>query len=355
MNLKERESNFELLRIVLMVMIVGIHYFLHGGVLKTLTIHDFNYYIVNIIYSFIIIAVNCFVLLSGYFGIKAKIDRLIKLELQVLFYSIIIFIIFVTFRIIPFGIREAITSITPIVSSRWWFITIYILLFIVSPYVNMILNKISKGNYIKLLTIGLFLCIILPTVKLNPLNNNNGLSLYNFIFLYSLGAYIKKYFNKDISKYKYLISYIVFSILIFLGNVALSIVAKKNVTMFYNYDNIFVLLSSISLFMFFKGIRIKSKFINSISPLVFGVYLIHDHRYVRDFIYSKIFKTSEYYNSSFLLINAVLSILTIFIVCITIEYLRVSVFNKMENIIIEKIINCKITIKNKFQENSISQ
>ncbi len=104
MNQKSRDSNFELFRIVLMIMVISIHYLLHGGVLKNLTPDDTNYYIVNIIYSCIRVAVNCFVLISGYFGIKFNIKKLIKFELQILFYSISIFIIFTYSGVMEFNI-----------------------------------------------------------------------------------------------------------------------------------------------------------------------------------------------------------------------------------------------------------
>lgn len=334
MNQKSRDSNFELFRILLIVMVISIHYFLHGGALKNLTPNDTNYYVVNIIYSCIRVAVNCFVLISGYFGIKFRTQKLIKFELQVLFYSISIFIIFVCAGIEEFNMIGLKLCLTPIMSREWWFITTYVLLYIISPYINMVRDKLTKENYIKVLLIGLFFCIIAPTFRFNPLLTNRGFSLYNFIFLYLIGGYIRKYYNKNISKYKFLFSYIIFSGLTFYYNLLVNNI--KN-TVAYDYDSIFIFGATISLTMFFKSIKLKSNIINSISPMVFGIYLIHDHEYVRNFIYTQIFNTNKYYTSSVLLINAIKTIGCIFLVCLIIEFIRLKIFGELENIIAEKI------------------
>lgn len=344
MEQESRESNFELFRIILMVMIIAIHYFLHGGALKALTPNDENYYIVNIIYSAIRVAVNCFVIVSGYFGIRFKGKKLIKFILQALFYSILIFSIFVYSGIVEFSILELKRALTPILSYRWWFITTYILLYIISPYINIVRDKLTRESYSRLLFIGLFFCIIAPTFKFNPLINNRGFSLYNFILLYLIGGYIQKYYNKNISKYKFLLSYITFSLLTFCYNLVLN---NNKDTSAYDYDNIFILCAAISLTMFFKSIKLKSNIINNISPMVLGIYLIHDHEYVRKFIYTQIFNANKYYTSNLLFINAIKTIGCIFVVCLIVEFIRSKIFGKLENIIAEKTINIYRLIEKK--------
>ncbi len=99
--------------------------------------------------------------------------------------------------------------------------------------------------------------------------------------------------------------------------------------------------------MFFKSVKLKSSIINSISPMVFGIYLIHDHEYIRKFIYTQIFNTNKYYTSNLLLINAVKTISCIFVVCLIIEFIRLKMLGKLENIITEKITNTYKLIEKK--------
>lgn len=335
MEYKSRESNFELFRIILMIMVVSIHYFLHGGAEKTLTPGDNNYYIVNIIYSFIRVAVNCFVIISGYFGINFKVKKLFKFEFQALFYSVSIFWIFLFSNIIEFNVFELKKSLTPILSKEWWFITTYILLYISSPYINIIRDGLSKKDYEKLLIIGIFFCIIAPTFKFNPLNNNRGFSLYNFILLYLIGGYIHKYCYEIAYKIRFIVAYIIFSLLTFYYNFLINNIKDTSA---YDYDSIFILCASISLTMFFKSMKIKCNIINRISPMMFGIYLIHDHEYVKKFIYDKLFNTNRYFTSDVLFINAIKTIGCIFIACLIIEYMRKKLFDKVEDFLIEKLV-----------------
>ena len=83
-----RESNFELLRIISMIMVLAIHanFFSTGE----LSIEDTqNYFIQSILrcfsHSLCVGAVNTFVLISGYFGIRYKNRGLANLLFQCLF------------------------------------------------------------------------------------------------------------------------------------------------------------------------------------------------------------------------------------------------------------------------------
>ena len=73
---KERQSNFELLRIVLIIMVLSLHYLgvSLGGALDVKNIPEgyFNYYLARFIESFSIIAVDCFVIITCYFMCKMQ-------------------------------------------------------------------------------------------------------------------------------------------------------------------------------------------------------------------------------------------------------------------------------------------
>ncbi len=68
---KTRASNFELLRLVCMFYIVLHHFIVHGLKSAGYWGEAINIYSV-ISNSFIIVGVNCFVLISGYFGIQSS-------------------------------------------------------------------------------------------------------------------------------------------------------------------------------------------------------------------------------------------------------------------------------------------
>jgi surface polysaccharide O-acyltransferase-like enzyme len=69
-----RQSNFELLRGVLMFMVVGLHVTGLGLLWRDspTPLGSINFISGNLIESFFSMAVNCFVLISGYWGIRAS-------------------------------------------------------------------------------------------------------------------------------------------------------------------------------------------------------------------------------------------------------------------------------------------
>ena len=91
---KVRNSNFELMRIVSMFLIVLWHVIMHGNLLINCANPAIKI-ILEIIMFCIIVHVNSFVMLSGYFQSKSKfkLSKLIKIILQVIFYSIVILIV----------------------------------------------------------------------------------------------------------------------------------------------------------------------------------------------------------------------------------------------------------------------
>lgn len=142
-----RESKFELLRIVAMIFIIIHHYAIHGGILMAET-NEINKYVAIFIYSFGQVAVNIFILISGYFLINSKfsIKKFLKTILQVLFYTLAIFILYLIFKGAPdwYTIK---TCIFPIMSGTYWFITTYIMLYCLSPYINRLIENMNQKEH----------------------------------------------------------------------------------------------------------------------------------------------------------------------------------------------------------------
>ena len=74
--MNKRKSNLELLRILSILMIITIHYFLYMMNCDFNNLNNFsqtnNFYLVRILESFCIIGVNLFALITGYFMIKKE-------------------------------------------------------------------------------------------------------------------------------------------------------------------------------------------------------------------------------------------------------------------------------------------
>ena len=82
-----RQSNFELLRIIAMCMIIAMHYMTKGMQLPKLSVDTSLHNVAfRLLFAFCASAVNIYVFISGYFAIDTKwsIGKLIRLWLQVL-------------------------------------------------------------------------------------------------------------------------------------------------------------------------------------------------------------------------------------------------------------------------------
>jgi len=90
-----------------------------------------------------------------------------------------------------------------------------------------------------------------------------------------------------------------------------------------------ILIVSALLFIGFMNFSIKSnKVINTISTTMFGVYLIHDNDYIRQFLWVNVFKNSSYSESIFLIPYSIGVICFVFVVCICVELIRIYLVEK---------------------------
>lgn len=331
----QRKSNLELLRIISMIFIISHHYVVHGNF--ELAQYSLSY---NKLFALFLIiggkiGVNIFILISGYFLVSSefKLQKLFKILLQVFFYSIISIVIFYGLNIKPFDIKIAIKSIFPTTYGLYWFASSYIILYLLTPFLNVFLKKLDKTNFLQLICLLIILWSVIPTF----LGRGPGFSdLSWFITLYFIAAYIKLYPHKFLDNLRRnsvvsLVSY--FTIL--LSVVILELIGQKY-SAFLNYSTYFsqmnmlpVLVCSVTLFLLFNNIYIKqSKFLNKIAASTFGIYLIHDNFLIRQFIWNDIYSNKLFFESKFFYLHAIIKISIIFIVCFIIESTRISIFDK---------------------------
>lgn len=358
-NANVRESNFELLRIISMLFIVVYHIIMHGGLLGS-TSGNTNL-VLNIIMAVCIVHVNSYVLLSGYFQSKAKfkMSKVISLNNSVWFYNVLITGILIFTGFITLNSVGILKMISPISYKDYWFITCYLLLYLISPLLNTIIENISKDKYKKTLLLLFLIESLLPTLTKNEFFDvTNGFSLYHFIFLYFIGAYLRKYpINKsytlkNMSNNLQILLYGFISLFMIFINVSMLLASNELVKLhpvvaevglifqngFLAYNNPLIVIQTVSYFLVFSLLSFKSRFINYISAATLGVYLIHDNASIRPFLYKRFGFNSTSYGITVILRIAVVAIL-IFSVCIIMEIIRKEIF--------KFIYNRKISKKNR--------
>lgn len=350
-----RNSNFELMRIVSMFLIVLYHTIYHGYIIQNSTTSFLKIFFL-ILEIITIVHVNSFVLVSGYYQSESqfKLKKIIKLFLLNLFYSIVFMIIFSSFHIFEISKFSIIKGLLFLNINEYWFIKIYLLLFCLSPFLNIIIKNINKQNYKLLIILLIIFFSIIPTFSGQEILNNNGYTLSQFILLYFIGGFLKKYpINfKDRKKNVRFVLIIIFMCCV-MFNFGLLFLANKincknelvayicnNINISYlSYSNPIILIQSIVYFLFFMTFDFQSKIINKISSLVLGVYFIHDNVYVRAWIY-KFLKIDNglIYSRRYILYYFLIAIL-IYIFCLIIEYMRKSIVDVSLSIKKKNILN----------------
>ena len=64
------------------------------------------------------------------------------------------------------------------------------------------------------------------------------------------------------------------------------------------------------------------KWVNIVASATFGVYLIHDNGLIRQFLWSDIFKNSQYQESVFLIPYSIIVVAIVYFICTIIDLLR---------------------------------
>ena len=131
-------ANLEVLRCVAMMMVVVLHYLGKGGLLPDLTaplsVQDMVAWLLE---AFCIVAVNVYMMISGYFLCESsfKLSRLLTLWLQLWLYSVGIGVLAAVTGIVPaaeVSTHYYLTLLFPVTMGHYWFLTAYV--FYISCY-----------------------------------------------------------------------------------------------------------------------------------------------------------------------------------------------------------------------------
>jgi len=345
---KLRESNMELLRILAMVFIVIFHYIYKSNFQYTeLTVNNL---FIKSGWFLGELGVNLFMLITGYYLCKSKtsIKKIIILILEVWFYNFLN--CFIDYQMGNKEIFDDLTMFFPIITGRYWFITAYLLIYGLSNYFNKLISMFKKRDYQKFLFINLLFWCFIPTVFGLFYNSSESLPFYNrFIWLsvvYFIGAYIRiyniKFFN---SKVKSLIVSGLTFILMLLSIIFIDSfkdifreIGTRETAYFWTTNNLLMVILSISIFMFFRNLNIKSNtVINTVSSTTLGVYLLHDGILNRR-IWLDLFKNDIFIYNSYWYFYVIMATVIIFGLGVIIDLLR----QLLEKITVKKIINFNI-------------
>ena len=370
----ERQSNMELLRLVAMMMILVMHMDYGAFGLPTAEsvenapMTTFGRIFVE---HLCLVAVNVYVLISGWFGIRPKMKSFVRLMLQVAMYSIIITGAFLLLGKTTFKIGYVTDML--IIGKQYWFVVSYLLLYLVSPILNTFVEHSSKREFQWMLLVFFGFQFVYSWI-FGLEEFAGGYSALSFMGLYLLARYVKIYENEtnnekrrtkdenesnhpdDIasrftlhssrftlhasrftlhsSRFTLHVSRFTFSILFALYLFIAAITAlfvflaygskgdsfgDACAGIFAHYNSPFIVLSSLLVLLMFSKLQFQSKVINYLSSSAFAVYLIHAHPLLWD-EYLNLFPPiyAKYPNLLGVLLMMLVAII-IFFLCIAID------------------------------------
>lgn len=277
--------------------------------------------------------INCFVLITGYFMCTSRFDfeKLTKLYLQITFYTLIIYVIFCISGHESFSIFKLCCNLWPIKSISSDFVSCFLVFYLFIPILNVLVNSLSKclHKYTVMVLIAVFAA--LPSIPIISMRFNY---VTWFMCLYMIASYIRKYgLFPNLSHNQWGLLAIIMIVIGSISVLGMEIIYKMGYTdrfapyFFVADSNKFLSLAiAISSFMYFKDLRIPhSRLINVVGGATFGVLLIHANSdEMRQWLWRETVDCIGHFSDSVLwtLGYAIVSVLTIFIVCAGIEWFR---------------------------------
>lgn len=336
-----RNYGVDTLRMLSMLMIVVAHIFTQGGVLANVEQGSAGWFAAWALRIFVIVDVNCFALITGYVSADSRFraSKVIALWLQLFAYSVGIAALF---RILGIGAFQPMSSFFPVLSGRWWYMTAYFGIVLFLPFMGILLRNLSRRQA-SLLVLAL-ICVfsLLPSVYYkDTFRLQGGYDMAWLAILALIGGYIKRFEPFEKIRRGWLIIYVVCMVCI----CAWKFFAKTAPDRFVNFTSIFALIGSAALVLFFSRISMAPavrKLTKFLAPMTLGVYLIHVHPAVWNFVLPDLFAPLAQLSAPVMILCVIGSALVVFVFCAAVDWLRGLLFrllriNKLADIVGDKL------------------
>lgn len=328
-----RESGVELLRILLMIVIVAHHYVVNSGLTDLInqqSVLEFRDYFLLIFGWGGKTAINCFVLITGYFMCTSHITgrKFFKLLGEIEFYKVFIYLLFLVSGYEAFSIKSFLKSVTPFYSIGSGFTSSYLVFFLLIPFINKLIGTLTRKEHGLLLLVCLGAYTFVPSILFGTVPMNY---IGWFTIVYLIGAYIRLYpipYGNDVKFWG-----IATAAMMILSWVSVAVLANVGIllnrTGLYYYEvadsNKFLAVAlSVCAFQLFKNLKLGCiRWINTVAASTFGVLMIHANSdTMRQWLWKDVLNNVGVYESDFIIVHAVGAVIGVFAVCTALDIAR---------------------------------
>ena len=278
---KTRDSNMELLRIVAMLLIMVVHAnfrALPKPDALAIAANPSSAFLQFTAEAFSIVGVNVFVMLSGWYGIRPRMERFAELVFQLLFFGLLCMGIewLITGQMPP----KALPTILLLKSDNYWFVKVYLALYILAPVLNLFVEHATRKQFESVLLAYFAFVFLFGWVSEATEWLRAGYSLPWFLGLYLLARYMRVW-QPRFTQYRRS-----FDLAIYLGVVAFLTVAVF-ILRHYNLGGVlyfyccpFVVLGAMYLLLFFSKLSFVSPLVNWVAVSSLAIYLTHSSSFL---------------------------------------------------------------------------
>lgn len=283
-----RTSGIELLRLILMLMIVVHHGIVHGLGMTGLSepqgdcaIRPDDMLLLSAANCLCIPAVNVFLLISGFFGIKPTAGKVIKLITAMVLYTLVFTVCYYLYL---GDWHHALSNLLLFSHSKYWFLVDYLFLLCFTPLLNGMFEMQSRR-----FTTAFIICLLIISSYFGFVWGNsanvNGYTLMQFIMMYCIGRYIKTY-DIRLRKTRAVLIYISCVVICSAGmylmyRLGLDRLAWK----LTYYNNPLIIIAAIAAFQLFRGFDFSSRVVNRLALSSLAIYLFQSSKFVEDVYY----------------------------------------------------------------------
>lgn len=328
-----RNSSIELFRIVTMLCVIAHHYVVNSGITEAITRE--NVLAFPSMFSLLFgwggkTGINCFVLITGYFMCQSQISvkKYLKLILEVEFYTLVIYLIFLFSGYEEFSLKELIRALIPVYGLGTGFSSSYLIFYLFIPYLNLLIKSMNRTQHLRLVGI----CLLTGTMLQTFLKVSAAFTYVGwFIVLYFTASYIRLYPRKYFGERKLWGMALLIFLLLSWGSVMAGawIYARWGKGVYYYFvsdsNKLLAVATAVSAFLFFINLRLRyHPIINNIAASVFGVLMIHANSdTMRQWLWKDLLDNVAAYNSSNYVLHAIGSVLGVYVVCTLIDMVRI--------------------------------
>lgn len=277
---KVRLSNIELLRILSMlgVLIVHADFGALGEPTRAELLSTPTYTVIRTsLEAFAIVAVNVFVLISGWFGINFRWSSLCKLLFQCVFFFFGIYFICYIFGLVEIRPLKGV-YMSLMLSENAWFVKSYLGMFLFAPVMNAFIESASKKQ-IKIFLLCFFVFqSIYGWISTGASFISGGYSSFSFMGLYLLARYVWVH-KPQWSQWSIRRDFTAYGILSLITTLGILLFTYLDIyplyAMFIRYSSPLIIAAALFLLLAFSKLSLSNTFINKVAASCFAVYLFH--------------------------------------------------------------------------------